>query len=160
MIAGSVWGGACDLAMTCDIAIGDPSCSFCMTPARLGVPYNAAGLVHFIGRVGLNFAKEMFFTAAPVAAERAAAVGLLNHLVAADQLEPFTLKMAEGIACLSRSAISVIKEQFRVLTNPQNLSAETFERLQSLRSAVYHSHDYAEAITAFVEKRPAQLNDA
>ena len=157
MVTGAVWGGACDLAMTCDIAIGDPTCSFCMTPARLGVPYNSSGLIHFLGRVGLNIAKEMFFTASPVAAERAATLGLLNHLVPEAELEPFTLAMARQIASLSTAAIEVIKEQFRVLTMTRPMPAETFERIHSLRAAVYNSHDYAEAIRAFLEKRPPQL---
>ena len=157
MVGGAVWGGACDLAMTCDMAIGDPTCSFCMTPARLGVPYNSSGLIHFLGRVGLNIAKEMFFTAAPVEAQRAASLGLLNHLVEAEQLEPFTMDMARRIASLSSASIAVIKEQFRVLTMTRPMPTETFERIHSLRAAVYNSHDYAEAIQAFLEKRPPQF---
>jgi methylmalonyl-CoA decarboxylase len=157
MVTGAVWGGACDLAMTCDIAIGDPTSSFCMTPARLGVPYNASGLIHFIGRVGLNIAKEMFFTASPIDAERAAHLGLLNHLVAAEELESFTLAMARQIASLSGAAIEVIKEQFRVLTMTRPLPVETFERIHALRAKVYNSHDYSEAIEAFLEKRPPQF---
>lgn len=157
MVTGAVWGGACDLAMTCDIAIGDPTSSFCMTPARLGVPYNASGLIHFIGRVGLNIAKEMFFTASPIDAQRAANLGLLNHLVEADELENFTLAMARQIASLSGAAIEVIKEQFRVLTMTRPLPVETFERIHALRAKVYNSHDYSEAISAFLEKRPPQF---
>ena len=38
MIEGSVWGGACDLAVTCDLVIGCPSATFAITPAKLGVP--------------------------------------------------------------------------------------------------------------------------
>jgi methylmalonyl-CoA decarboxylase len=159
-VTGAVWGGACDLAMTCDIAIGDPSCSFCMTPARLGVPYNSSGLIHFLGRVSLNIAKEMFFTASPVEAERAAQLGLINHLVPAEELEPFALAMARRIASLSSAAIEVIKEQFRALTMSRPLPAETFERINALRAAVYNSADYAEAIQAFLEKREPKFTEA
>jgi len=45
MIEGSVWGGACDLAVTCDLAIGTPSSTFAITPAKLGVPYTTTGLM-------------------------------------------------------------------------------------------------------------------
>ncbi|NJD91219.1 MAG: methylmalonyl-CoA decarboxylase, partial [Geobacter sp.] len=48
MIEGSVWGGACDLSFICDIAIGCPSASFAITPAKIGVPYNSTGILHFI----------------------------------------------------------------------------------------------------------------
>ena len=61
MVHGGVWGGACDLVVTCDIVIGDPTCTFAITPVKLGVPYNASGILHFINLLGLHLAKEMFF---------------------------------------------------------------------------------------------------
>ncbi|HMY02890.1 MAG TPA: methylmalonyl-CoA decarboxylase, partial [Candidatus Obscuribacter sp.] len=113
MVEGTVWGGACDLAFTCDILIGEPGSSFAITPVKLGLPYNASGIMHFINRVGLNIAKEMFFTADPIKAERALNLGILNHLVPKQELESFTLAMAERMASHSALSISVIKEQFR-----------------------------------------------
>lgn len=78
MIQGSVWGGACDLVLTCDLVVADDSATFAITPVKLGVPYNATGILHFINRLGLNTAREMFFTAEPISATRAEQVGLLN----------------------------------------------------------------------------------
>ena len=152
-IHGSVWGGACDLIMTSDIAIGDPTCSFAITPAKIGVPYNVSGITHFINRLGVNQAKEMFFTAQPVKAQRAYEWGIINHLVEEKNLEQFTMEMAEGITKLSPLSISVIKEQFRILANSQALGAEVFERIDGLRKRVWESDDYHEGITAFREKR-------
>src|SRR5690348_5206808 len=40
MVHGSVWGVATDLVLSCDIAIGDETCSFAVTPANLGLAYN------------------------------------------------------------------------------------------------------------------------
>lgn len=154
MIQGGVWGGACDLAMTSDIVIGDHSSTFAITPVKLGLPYNASGILHFINRLGINMAKEMFFTAAPVPAERAKELGILNHLVSADELEKFTMDMAKQMASHSPLSISVIKEQFRLLSNAYPISPETFEMIQGLRRKVYDSQDYAEGIRAFKEKRP------
>jgi methylmalonyl-CoA decarboxylase len=87
MVHGSVWGGACDMALNCDLTIGDPTATFAITPALLGVPYNSSGLLHVLNRVGLNVALEMFVTASPIEAERAARVGILNHLVEPSELE-------------------------------------------------------------------------
>lgn len=154
MVQGGVWGGACDLAVTCDMIIGDPSCSFAITPVKLGIPYNASGISHFLNRLGANIAKEMFFTATPICAERAKAVGLLNHLVPAGELEPFTFNLAKGIAGYSSLSIAVIKEQFRLLTTAYPITPEAFERIGELRRRVYESHDYREGIIAFLEKRP------
>jgi methylmalonyl-CoA decarboxylase len=154
MIEGGVWGGACDLALSCDILIGCPSSSISMTPAKIGVPYNASGILHFMGIMGVNIAKEMFFSAQPLSADRAEKLGILNHMVPADELESFTYKLARNIAANSPLSISAIKEQIRLLANAHPLSPHTFERVQGLRRLVYDSSDYAEGINAFLEKRP------
>lgn len=154
MIEGSVWGGACDLAFICDILIGTPNTSFAMTPAKVGIPYNPSGVLHFINIVGLHIAKEMFFTAQPIDAARALQLGILNHLVPAEELEDFTGQMARQIAGNSPLSISVIKEQLRLLASSYPLSPETFERIQGLRRQVYDSKDYLEGKSAFLEKRP------
>jgi methylmalonyl-CoA decarboxylase len=153
MVHGSVWGGACDLVMTCDIVVGDETCSFAITPARIGLPYNVTGILHFMNRLRLNAAKEMFFTADPVMAERADQLGIINHLVPSNKLADFTIQLAKRIASHSALAISVIKEQFRILSGAYPISPEAFERIQGLRRQVYDSHDYEEGIRAFLEKR-------
>lgn len=158
MVHGSVWGGACDLIMTCDMVIADKTAMFAMTPAKLGIPYNATGILHFMNRLPLNIAKEMFFTADLVKAERALQVGIINHLVAEEELLSFTLNIAATINSRSLLSIQVIKEQFRILSKAFPISPADFERVQGLRRKVYDSHDYEEAITAFLEKRPPKFN--
>ncbi|HAH31349.1 MAG TPA: methylmalonyl-CoA decarboxylase [Elusimicrobia bacterium] len=153
MVQGSVWGGATDLAVTCDLAIGDETAAFAITPVKMGLPYNASGIMHFINRVGSNIAKEMFFTAEPVKAERAYHFGILNHLVSSSEIERFTFDLARVIASNSPLAVSVIKEQFRILAEAHPISPEAFERIQALRRKVYNSRDYEEGIKAFMEKR-------
>ena len=95
----------------------------------------------------------MFFTAAPIGAERALAVGILNHLVPVDRLEAFTYEMAARIAENSPLAISVIKEQLRLLAGSFPLNPETFEKIQSLREKAYDSADYLEGTKSFFERR-------
>jgi len=152
MIEGSVWGGACDLSLICDLAIGAPTASFAMTPAKIGVPYNTAGILHFLNIVGMRMAHEMLFTAQPINAERAVAIGILNHLVPAEALEAFTYRMAGQIAEHSPLSVRVMKEQLRILaTHP--VSTETFERIQGLRQQAFESEDYREGKKAFLEKR-------
>lgn len=152
-VHGSVFGGACDLVMTCDLVIGDESAAFAITPVKLGLPYNATGVMHFMNRLGLNVAKEMFFTADPVDATRALQIGILNHLVESSELENFTRALGLKIASRSALGVAVIKEQFRLLAGAHALSPDTFERIQGLRRRVYRSQDYQEGIAAFVEKR-------
>jgi len=153
MLEGSVWGGACELAFVCDLLIGTPHTSFAITPARMGLPYNPAGILHVLNILGLGLAKEMFFTAQPLSGERAAARGILHHLVPPEELEDFTRNLAQKIAANSPLSISVMKEQLRILANALPLSPETFERIQGLRRLVYDSKDYLEGQRAFLEKR-------
>lgn len=153
MVNGSVWGGACDLIMTCDVVVGDESSSFAITPAKLALPYNASGILHFINRIGLNIAKEMFFAADPIPAERAERVGILNHLVPSGELLGFTVNLAKRMAMRSSLAIEVIKEQFNILAGAHPMSPAAFERIQGLRRRVYDSHDYEEGVRSFLEKR-------
>jgi methylmalonyl-CoA decarboxylase len=135
------------------MAIGGPSASFTMTPARIGVPYNSSGILHFINIVGMRIAREMFFTAQPITADRAHAIGILNHLVPVEELERFTYTVANQIVENSPLSIWVMKEQLRILANSHPLSPETFERIQGLRQQVYESDDYQEGKKAFLEKR-------
>ena len=153
MVHGTVWGGALDLVLSCDLAVADETASFAITPANLGLPYNITGLLHFLGRLPINVIKEMFFTAAPIDARKAKEWLLINHLVPWDRLESFTLELAATMATKSPLAIAVIKEQLRVLTDYQPIAAQVYERVQGLRQQAYDSADYLEGLNAFVEKR-------
>src|SRR5512133_1948312 len=70
MIEGSVWGGATETVFACDLIIA----------------------------TGLRMAKEMTFTAQPINAIRAERHGIINYVVAAPDLEAFTLRIARQIA--------------------------------------------------------------
>ena len=154
MVQGGAWGGAFNLVMVCDIVVADESAFFAITPARLGLPFNASGILQFMNGMGLNIAKEMFFTADPISAERAKSIGILNHLVPSDRILDFTIELAQRIASRSALAIAIIKEQFRILAEASPIAPAAFERIQGLRRRVYDSHDYEEGVRAFLEKRP------
>lgn len=153
MVHGTVWGGALDLVLSCDLVTADETASFAITPVNLGLPYNTTGLLHFIGRLPLNLVKEMFFAAAPLDAQKAKEWMVINHLVGSAELETVTFGLAETMATKSPMAMAVIKEQLRVLTDYQPIAAQVYERLQGLRRQAYDSSDYLEGLTAFAEKR-------
>jgi methylmalonyl-CoA decarboxylase len=124
-----------------------------MTPAKIGIPYNPSGMIHFINVIGLNKAKEMFFTAAPLTASESLNTGILNHLVAVGELESFTRKLAGKMVKNSPLAIRALKREFRLLSKGHPIDAETFEKIGAIRRSVYDSKDYCEGILAFHEKR-------
>jgi len=154
-IDGTVWGGACDFCLACDMIVASENSTFAITPAKIGIPYNASGIMHFINQLGINKAREMFFTAQPVTAAEALNVGLVNHVAPIDKLqEVLEEKILNPIRRNSILAISAIKRQFRVLSGAScSTSAENFERIEAWRSKVYHGKDYKEGINAFLQKR-------
>ena len=153
MVHGTVWGGALDLVLSCDLVTADETASFAITAANLGLPYNTTGLLHFVGRLPLNLIKEMFFTAAPLDAQKAREWLLVNYLMGSAELEAFTLDLAATMATKSPMAMAVIKEQLHVLTDYQPIAAQVYERIQGLRREAYDSSDYLEGLNAFAEKR-------
>ena len=157
-VQGSVWGGAFDLVLSCDLVVADASATFAITPVNLGVPYNTTGLLHFMGRLRLNVIKQLFFTAAPAEAPQALEWGIINWLVAAGEIDGFTLDLAQRMAAKAPLAMAVIKEQLRVLSDEVPIAAQTFERLQDMRRMVHDSEDFREGIAAFHEKRAPRFS--
>ncbi len=153
MAEGSIWGGACDLATVCDIVIGTKNTTFAITPAKLGVAYNSNGILHVIRVFGLHTAKEMFFTAKPISAERAEHMGALNHLVDPEEIEEFTYKLARTITFNSPLSVSVAKKQLNIMAKSNPVNPSDYEMIEELRIKAYRSHDYVEGMKAFKEKR-------
>jgi methylmalonyl-CoA decarboxylase len=159
MIEGSVWGGACDLAMTCDLLVAASSVSFAITPAKIGLPYNAAGLTHFLGVLPLHITKGMLFTAEQLTAEEAFRFGLLNRLVEPEDLENTTFQIAETIASRAPKVIRLLKVELRKLTDGPAINPDDFEEIQQLRREAYRSKDFSEGVHAFFERRSPQFQD-
>jgi len=153
MVQGSVWGGGFELIMSTDIVIASDKSTFAMTPVNLGVPYNVVGIHNLIRDAGLHVMKEVIFTANPITAEKALKIGILNHIVPDDELESKTLEIANLICEKAPLAITVIKEEMRVLCEANAINPDEFERIQGLRRYVYDSLDYQEGLAAFFEKR-------
>jgi methylmalonyl-CoA decarboxylase len=154
MVEGSVWGGATETVLACDLVLAAETATFALTPARLGVPYNVSGMLTFLNAAPLSLIKEMIFTARPVGAARAERFGMVNYALPAAELEGFTRGLAREIAANAPLSIAVMKEQLRILCGAHPMSPEGFERVQGLRRVVYDSRDYQEGIRAFQEKRP------
>jgi methylmalonyl-CoA decarboxylase len=157
MVEGSVWGGACELVMSCDMVVAAEGATFAISPAKLGVPYDIAGVLNFMRSVGLPIIKEMLFTAQPMPAARALQVGIVNQVVPADRLEAATAELAAQITQNSPLVIGLLKEELNVLAGATPLNPEGFERIQGLRRRIYDSADYQEGIRSFFERRAPQF---
>ena len=154
-VSGTVWGGACDLCLSCDMIVSSDTATFAITPAKIGIPYNASGIMHFINQLGMNKAREMFFLGMPITAQDALNVGLINHVTSSENLD--NLLEEHFLNPLRRNSvmsISAIKRQFRILSQASTvIPSESFERINAYRTKVYKGADYLEGIRSFLEKR-------
>ena len=157
-VSGTVWGGACDLCLSCDMIVSSSNATFAITPAKIGIPYNASGILHFINQLGMNKAREMFFLGTPITAEDALNVGLINHVTELENLDNLLEeKILNPLRKNSVLSVSAIKRQFRILSRASTvISAENFERINAYRARVFEGDDYKEGIQSFLEKRPPQ----
>jgi methylmalonyl-CoA decarboxylase len=160
MVHGSVWGGAFDLVMACDIVLSDETGAFAITPAKLGLPYNTNGFLNFMSRAPLGIVKEMFFTADPISAERALRAGFVNEVIPEAELEQATYAMARTIASRSAAAVAVAKQAIHELSDAVAISPNTYERIHGLRRDAYFGPEYHEGIQAFRQKRPPDFEAA
>lgn len=157
MIEGSVWGGACELVMSCDLLVAGLDTTFAVTPAKLGVPYNVSGVQNLLNAGGMKLCKEMLFTAQPVGVKRLVELGLVSYTVPRTELEALAVGLARQIARNSPMVISLLKEEMRLLAIRNSMGPETYERVQAMRRKVYDSDDYREGIRAFFERRTPEF---
>jgi methylmalonyl-CoA decarboxylase len=153
MLEGSVWGGACHMAVLLDILVGTPETTFAMTPAKLGLPYTSEGLAPFIGALPLHVIKQMLFTAKPLSAQDALGFGLLNKMVPANEIEQATMKIAGEISACAPLAVRVLKAEMKQLAGGRAMSSKEFKHIQQLRETALHSDDLKEGLKAFLKKR-------
>lgn len=153
MINGHVFGAGLELAVTCDIRTCDDSVKMGMPPAKLGVVYSYSGTKKFLNLIGPANTREIFLTGKPISAERAAKIGLVNHLVDKNDLYSFTIEIAEEISDNAPLSLKTMKQLFNIWHRNQPILEEDEKLIKDLFITVQESEDYLEGQKAFQEKR-------
>jgi len=151
MINGYCLGGGCELALACDIRIASESASFGQPEINLGIIPGGGGTQRLPRLVGEGKAMEMILTGEIIDARTAFTIGLVNHVVPADQLQAKTLEMANRIAEKSPIALQLAKEAVK-LASKSNLD-EGLRREVDLFALCFSTEDKNEGVSAFLEKR-------
>ena len=157
MINGVAFGAGCELAICCDIRIGVNGARMGMPPAKLGIVYPWKGLQRFIQTIGLKSTREIFFTGRVYHGERLKELGLLDHLVAADEIESITAQMVEEIAANAPLAIRGTKRVINLLLQANSPDESSTVEAESIIEAAFLSEDLKEGQLAFLEKRRPQF---
>jgi len=151
MINGYCLGGGCELALACDIRIASENASFGQPEINLGIIPGGGGTQRLPRLVGEGKAMEMILTGEIIDARTAFTIGLVNHVVPADQLQAKTLEMANRIAEKSPIALQLAKEAVK-LASKSNLD-EGLRREVDLFALCFSTEDKNEGVSAFLEQR-------
>lgn len=109
-VNGFALGGGCELAMSCDIRVASDTAIFGQPEVGLGITPGFGGTQRLARLVPVGIAKEMIYTARNIKADKAEQIGLVNKVVAADELMDFVLKMANGICANAPIAVAQSKK--------------------------------------------------
>jgi enoyl-CoA hydratase/carnithine racemase len=157
-ITGSCVGGGVALAVCCDLRVCGESSRFAIPAAKLGLGYGFAGLQRLVHLIGPAYAKEMFFTARLFSAAEAYDMGLVNRVVADDQVEAYVAECARTISGNAPLTVGAVKAVIcEVLKDP---AERDLARCEQLVQACFASRDYVEGRRAFLEKRPPRFTGA
>jgi enoyl-CoA hydratase len=151
MVNGYCLGGGCEVALACDIRVASETASFGQPEINLGIIPGGGGTQRLPRLVGEGKAMEMILTGEIIDAQTAFNLGLVNHVVPADQLEIKTMEIANRIAEKSPIALRLAKEAVK-LASRSNLD-EGLRREVDLFALCFSSADKDEGVTAFLEKR-------
>jgi enoyl-CoA hydratase/carnithine racemase len=149
---GHTIGGGLELALTCDIRVAARGIKLGMPPAKLGLIYSHTGLRKFVDVCGVANTAELFYLGRNVDAERACAMGLVNQVVAAEELDRTVLAIAAEIAANAPLSLAGNKRVLRALRE-RPLPADVERELIELRESCFRTEDFAEGVRAFAEKR-------
>ncbi len=153
-VNGFALGGGLELAMACHFRTASTNAKMGLPEVTLGVIPGYGGTQRLAQLVGKGRAMELIMTAGMIDAETAKNYGLVNHVVAQEELLDFTKGIASKIANNSSvaiaKAIEAINANFEDGTNGYEVEIKNF-------GLSFGTEDFKEGTTAFLEKRKAEF---
>jgi len=148
MIYGACTGGGLEIAACCDMRIAGTSARFGVPINRIGHAFAAAEMKPVLDLVGKAVVLELLLEGRIVSAEEALARGLVNRVVADDELAENVMGSASRIAAGAPLAVRMTKTLVRRVMNGGPLSDAEVRDVYS----ICDSDDYAEGVRAFLTK--------
>ena len=150
-VNGDCIGGGLELMLASDIRAAAPEARFGLTEVKWSIYPFGGSTTKLVHQIGYVHAMDLLLTGRLIDGEEAARLGLVNRLVARDQLISWAIETAERIAANSPSAVQAVKRQVSATVADHVLSREAQD--QELGDKVRASPYFAEGIAAFREKR-------
>jgi len=141
-VHGQVVGGAVLLMIACDLRVAADDTRFSIPELELGMPLTWGGIPRLVREIGPAMTKELVLTCRTFTPQEGRAMGLINRVTPASELEQHTAELAAQIAAKPGALVAVTKQQVNALTHllagsTSYADAEllsTYSVLESLRS--------------------------
>jgi len=150
-VQGAAYGGAVGLVSCCDIAVGTPAATFCLSEVKIGlVPATISPYV--IAAIGQRASRRYFQTAEVIEADTAHSLGLLSSVVDVDKLDAEVERFCTMLLSNGTQAMQQSKELiFNVANKPvsEELRGHTSEIIARARV----SEEGQQRLSAFFDKR-------
>lgn len=157
-VNGHAIGLGLDLAALCDMRIASDKAKFAASFIKVGIVPGDGGAWALSRAVGYARAAELFFTGEMFGPEEAVAMGLVSRVVPADSLIDEAVALGEKVAANPARTLRMTKRLLREAQN-QRLS-DVLELSAAFQAIAHETRDHAEAVDAFLEKRPPDFTGA
>jgi naphthoate synthase len=151
MVAGYAVGGGHVIQIVCDLTIAADNARFGQTGPRVGSFDGGFGASVLSSLIGPKKAKEMWFLCRQYGADEALEMGLVNTVVALEELELETVRWCREMLALSPFALRLLKASFHAaedgLSGIQQLAHDA-------NLLFYGSEEAQEGRDAYMERRP------
>ncbi len=150
-VNGFALGGGCEIAMACDIRIAADNAKFGQPEINLGIIPGFAGTQRLTRLVGKGMAKLLIYTGDMIDAHQALAMGLVEKVVAKEELLSTALDLAKKIAGKSVTPIVLAKELINACDEIGQKAGEVLEG--ECFGMCFSTEDQKEGMDAFLNKR-------
>src|SRR6185295_10575470 len=151
MVNGAAAGAGLAMALACDLRFAGQSARFVTAFAKVGFSGDFGGSYFLSKLVGTGKARELYFTAEPLDAAQALALGVANRVVPDAELANVTMDFARKLAKGPRIALGLMKQNFNAAEHGTLAELLDLEARRQIETG--KTEDHKEAARAFVEKR-------
>ena len=150
-VEGVAAGGGCAIALTCDLRVATPEATFGIPIARtLGNCLSGASYSRLLDVMSPGAVKDLLFTGRLIGGRDAQALGIVNRIVPASEIENAVRGLATEIAANAPLTLRATKEMIRRILTKRRLAAGDDADMVEM---CYTSADFREGVTAFLGKR-------
>lgn len=150
-VDGLATAGGCEIVLACDMVVASNRSSFGLAEVKRNLIAGAGGLFRLPRAIGRSAAMEIILTGEPLPAQRAYELGLVNHVVAPDDVMPTALALADKICAAAPLAVWASR---KVVLAAAYEDDDTLKKMTNDEfGGIMASEDTKEGLTAFIEKR-------